>query len=195
MAYLIVYTANAPAQKVKLEGPAVVGRALGSEVWLDDQNLSRQHCRIEPSKKGWVLIDLDSTNGTFVHRHRIKKHRLVEGDSFDVGKARIVFREGEFVGHRPIDPFEAASMGPRKGIKRTNPDLENTTIVGQRLPQVKVTVAEDVKRKRPKQHVPLAFKRPPARPIVKQDEAIGTSGPAVESSRWFDSLTSRFRRS
>jgi adenylate cyclase len=193
MAYLIIYTADAPAHKMKLDGPAVVGRARGADLWLPDRKLSRQHCRIEPHRRGWVLIDLDSTNGTYVHRKRIRRHLLVEGDTFEVGKARIVFREGDFVDHRPVDPIEAASIGPRtQTIPSPADDLENTTIVGQPLPQVRVTVAEDLKRKRKADDVALPFRRPPARPIVK-DESGASSGSADQSSRWFNALTSRLR--
>jgi predicted component of type VI protein secretion system len=193
MAYLIIYTADAPAQKMRLTGPAVVGRAMGSDLWLDDRKLSREHCRIEPRGKGWVLIDMNSTNGTFVHRKRIKKHALVEGDTFEVGKASVVFREGDFVDHRPADPIEAASMGPRKSTQRKqHADPGNTTVVGQRLPQVRVTVADELKPKRRPGEVALPFRRPPAKPMVK-DSSPTSEGPAEQSSRWFNTLTSRLR--
>jgi predicted component of type VI protein secretion system len=193
MAYLIIYIADAPAHKVELAGPAVVGRAMGCEVWLDDRRLSRQHCRIEPRESKWVLRDLDSTNGTFVHRQRIREVVLAEGDTIEVGKARIVFREGQFVGRRPLDPIDAASQVPRPVPPRTPAaDLENTTIMGQRLPQVRVTVAEDIARPRDRK-VALPFRRPPAQPIV-QDDSSASSGWADQSSRWLSALVSRFRR-
>jgi FHA domain len=191
MAYLILYTADAPAQKMKLTGPTIVGRAMGSDLWIDDQKLSRQHCRIEPLGKRWVLIDMNSTNGTFIHRKSISEHVLVEGDTVEVGNAKIVFREGDFVDRRPVDPIEAASIAPRKASHGSPAsDLENTTVVGQRLPQVRVTVAEEIKHKR--RDVALPFKRPPAKPIVKDEEGNPTA-PTEQSSRWLNALVSRLR--
>jgi pSer/pThr/pTyr-binding forkhead associated (FHA) protein len=191
MAYLIIYTADAPAQKMKLTGPTVVGRAMGSDLWIDDHRLSRQHCKLEPHGKRWVLRDLNSTNGTFIHRKAIEEHILAEGDSFQVGKARIVFREGDFVEHRPLDPFDAASRGPGKAASRSSTsDLENTTVVGQRLPQVRVTVSDEVKRNKPE--VALPFRRPAPKPIVK-NESGKLNGAEEQSSRWLNALVSRFR--
>jgi FHA domain-containing protein len=191
MAYLVIYTAGAPAQKMKLAGPTVVGRALGSDLWIDDHKLSRQHCKIEPHGKRWVLRDLNSTNGTFIHGTAVEEHILAEGDNFEVGKARIVFREGDFVEHRPLDPFDAASRGPRKSAsKSSTSDLENTTVVDQRLPQVRVTVPDEVKRR--KQGVALPFRRPAPKPIVK-DESGNAVGSTEQSSRWLNAVVSRLR--
>ncbi|HEY7089355.1 MAG TPA: FHA domain-containing protein [Tepidisphaeraceae bacterium] len=202
MAYLVIYTPNSSAQKMKLEGTTVVGRSMDCDFWIDDQKLSRKHCRIEHRREQWVLSDLDSMNGTFLHRSRLHdEHVLSDGDIFEIGHVKIVFREGEFVAYRPTDPIEAATMGHNKAIRPSHlSDLENTTIMGQRLPQVRVmppdAPKDDTKKTTP---MGLPFKRPPARPIVKHepDDPDRTAKPSTvrdQSSRWLDAIVSRLRR-
>lgn len=169
MAYLVVHTPNSPPLRVKLGGPTVVGRALGCELWIDDSKLSRRHCRIEQVGDEWFVEDLDSTNGTYVDGQRIKRHKLHDGTTFEAGRSQIVFREGEFVAHRPADPLEAATMGP--GLLK--PSLESSTMVGQRFTEARSvhpstpTPASTQKSDQKSPAVPLPFARPPAQPKVQ----------------------------
>src|SRR3954454_18824134 len=113
MAYLVLNTPTSEPQRIKLTGDNVlVGRAIGCDLWIDDIKLSRQHCRIEHDGEEWLLIDLNSTNGTLVNGQWINEVVLHEGDLFEAGRATIEFHEGEFIEHRPADPIEAALMGP-----------------------------------------------------------------------------------
>jgi S-DNA-T family DNA segregation ATPase FtsK/SpoIIIE len=49
-------------------GPSgvVVGRGVAADLPLDDPDVSRQHCRLEPGMTGWRVVDLHSANGTTV---------------------------------------------------------------------------------------------------------------------------------
>ena len=51
--------------------PLVVGRAPGSNVVLAAEEVSRMHCRLVPGEAGLTVIDLQSTNGTFVDGQRV----------------------------------------------------------------------------------------------------------------------------
>jgi EAL domain-containing protein (putative c-di-GMP-specific phosphodiesterase class I) len=53
--------------------PAVVGRQAGCEVQLYVDRISRQHARFELADNQLTLVDLGSTNGTFVNRQRIEQ--------------------------------------------------------------------------------------------------------------------------
>lgn len=44
-----------------------IGRGVGLEVCLDDPSVSKQHAEVMPTPRGWVVRDLESTNGTFVN--------------------------------------------------------------------------------------------------------------------------------
>lgn len=67
--------------------PATLGRDNNVvSVVLDDLDVSRQHARIEMADNELVVVDLDSTNGTFVNDQRVKRHALVPGDRVRIGQ-------------------------------------------------------------------------------------------------------------
>jgi hypothetical protein len=69
-----------------------LGRAKANDVVLDDPSVSSQHCRIRPEEDGFTLLDLKSTNGTFVNERRVTAHRLAEGDVIKLGEMQLQFR-------------------------------------------------------------------------------------------------------
>ena len=69
-----------------------IGRSETLEIALDDTSVSRKHAEIRASDKGWLLRDLDSTNGTFVNGTRVPEGecRLQARDIIQFG-ARATF--------------------------------------------------------------------------------------------------------
>ena len=49
-----------------------LGAMEGNDLVVDDDTVSREHCRIYVADGAYMIEDLDSTNGTFVNRVRIK---------------------------------------------------------------------------------------------------------------------------
>src|SRR5690242_20570541 len=99
MAYLVITPKGKDPYKVKLDGGAVaavvVGRAVGSDVWIHDGVMSRQHCRIFRDAGQWWVEDLGSTNGTYLAGHRLKsKHPLKDGETIELGDSRVTFYAG-----------------------------------------------------------------------------------------------------
>ncbi|MGH2601877.1 MAG: FHA domain-containing protein, partial [Dehalococcoidia bacterium] len=79
----IVFTVDA-------EG-ATLGRTPDNAIAIADSRLSRQHARIELRDGGFWLLDLESTNGTFINYQRLMApHRLRTGDVIGVGGSRLV---------------------------------------------------------------------------------------------------------
>jgi diguanylate cyclase (GGDEF)-like protein len=72
----------------------VLGRSETAHVVLDLENVSRTHACIRKSAAGYVLRDLDSTNGTYVNDERIHEHRLADGDQIQIGRAILKFLTG-----------------------------------------------------------------------------------------------------
>lgn len=72
-----------------------LGRATGADFILDAAMVSRVHCRLTAHLSGELdILDLDSTNGTFVNDVRATEARLVSGDRLRVGRVDlIVLRE------------------------------------------------------------------------------------------------------
>ncbi|PYU20062.1 MAG: hypothetical protein DMG32_23085 [Acidobacteria bacterium] len=85
-----------------IEGPArgqvfrlskarvVVGRS-GADIVLYDPEVSRKHCAIEVHGSTATLIDLGTTNGTFVGEKSIQKFQLEHLSKFRIGATTLVF--------------------------------------------------------------------------------------------------------
>jgi hypothetical protein len=69
-----------------------LGRSKANDLVLDDVSVSSQHCRIRPEGGAFTLLDLKSTNGTFVNERRVTSHQLAEGDVIRVGEVHLQFR-------------------------------------------------------------------------------------------------------
>jgi diguanylate cyclase (GGDEF)-like protein len=70
------------------------GRDKECEVQLTDNSVSRKHARIESGEQGFRLIDLGSTNGTFINDQLTKLSPLTDGDYIRVGNCIFRFLEG-----------------------------------------------------------------------------------------------------
>jgi len=73
------------------EHSLTVGRMPESNIVLADPNVSRNHAEIRPKGTGYVVIDLESTNGTKVNGIRVREQELVDGDELTFGNTRIRF--------------------------------------------------------------------------------------------------------
>jgi len=81
-----------------LTGPVTsLGRGSDADIVLDDNGVSRRHAelRVDGSSGRTVLsvLDLGSTNGTFVGEHQITHQTLQAGDVVSLGHTRIVVRD------------------------------------------------------------------------------------------------------
>lgn len=70
---------------------AVLGRSRDCEVRLDDLNVSRKHAEVREDGDGYLLVDLGSTNGTFLNGSRVGRSRLQDGDTITLGSTEVVF--------------------------------------------------------------------------------------------------------
>lgn len=75
-----------------VEGSLFVGRSSICNIFFDDDRLSKQHFVVEVNKMGCFIVDLESTNGTFVNGVKITNRRmLLDGDVITAGREKIVF--------------------------------------------------------------------------------------------------------
>ena len=71
--------------RVPLGDEVELGRDAGCAVHLFSDDVSRRHARITADAEGHVLVDLDSTNGTWVNGREVEVHRLAAGDRIRLG--------------------------------------------------------------------------------------------------------------
>jgi hypothetical protein len=77
-------------QRIELEDYMLFGRAQECDVVLQDTWCSRRHAEIKKVDEGHEIIDLQSTNGTFVNEEKIDRRTLRSGDALRLG--RTTFR-------------------------------------------------------------------------------------------------------
>ena len=80
-----------PALIFRLRPGAIktIGRAAGAEFIVDAALVSRLHCRLTAAEDGVEVVDLSSTNGTYVNDARVDKARLKNGDRQRVGRVEL----------------------------------------------------------------------------------------------------------
>ena len=75
--------------------PFAIGRALDNDLVLDDRSVSRYHAQLRAEKSGLIIVDLQSTNGTFVDGRRVVgAARLHDGASLVVGRVALRLQLG-----------------------------------------------------------------------------------------------------
>lgn len=74
-------------------GGNVVGRDPRCSVWVEASGVSRRHARLDVADDVATIVDLDSSNGTFVGGARVSTpRRLADGDTIELGAATLTFR-------------------------------------------------------------------------------------------------------
>ena len=77
--------------------PLTLGRGSESDIHLPSPSVSRRHAVLHPAKPEWTLVDLNSTNGTFVNGERLGGPTTMKaGDTIQIGPFRLAY-EGQGV--------------------------------------------------------------------------------------------------
>jgi uncharacterized protein (TIGR02996 family) len=99
-------------QQVRLafdEREITFGRVDGNHVVLPDRNISRRHARLVIKDGKYVLVDLKSTNGTYVNGRKLTSPIVVKTtDQIRMGSYSVALEDGEDVAttkERPLAPF------------------------------------------------------------------------------------------
>ena len=70
----------------------VVGCHPGADLVLEgDRAASRSHCEIRYTERGYLLVDLESTNGTFLDGRRVERAYLSSGSQILAGQSTLAF--------------------------------------------------------------------------------------------------------
>lgn len=92
MPSLFVIRGNDQGTRFELEGETVgLGRDSGNTVQLHDTEVSRHHAELQRTENTYLLVDLGSSNGTFVNGKRTQQHRLATGDQVQMGSTLMLF--------------------------------------------------------------------------------------------------------
>lgn len=82
---------NAGARYLLNSDCVTVGRNPDNEIFLDDVTVSRKHAQFLRNGKSFLVQDSGSLNGTYVNGELAEKTDLINGDSVQIGKYRLLF--------------------------------------------------------------------------------------------------------
>jgi len=89
---IIVMSGPTAGQTIKLSSRSLwkVGRSTDSDLVLQDASISRSHAEFHGHDEQWELIDLNSSNGTFVNGERIQRKNLTTDDKIQFGSNTVL---------------------------------------------------------------------------------------------------------
>ncbi len=114
-----------------LAGTILVGRSKSSHLQLNDDLLSRKHCSLTLIDERLTLVDLNSSNGTYVNGARVSTLDLSLDDILELG-------------HTVLVVFDGNSWGRGEGLLNLRNPLK-----AQELVQILTNGAKELKRCRP----------------------------------------------
>jgi len=119
--------------------PVTLGRDASCTIQLHDTEVSRLHAEIRLVDGKLLLVDQQSSNGTFVNSSRIERHELVSGDQLQLGRTVMLFtgagdssvgdldRRIRIVGAQPADNSRIVrTMRQEEGSQIFSPAFDQT---------------------------------------------------------------------
>jgi two-component system cell cycle response regulator len=82
-------------KKYNVDRPSIViGRSSKADIQIDQESVSRNHCKLINTGKSIMLRDLGSTNGTYVNDELVDEYVLRDGDLIKIGRCIFKFLSG-----------------------------------------------------------------------------------------------------
>ena len=92
MASLTVIKGADRGRHFDIDGDALTRRAQRqNNIRLHDTEISRHHAQIVRTKDGFLLRDLQSSNGTFLNGQRVDSYAMKSGDVIRIGQSELLF--------------------------------------------------------------------------------------------------------
>ena len=113
-------------------GDTTIGRSPECDIALiNDKSISKNHAVVKTVGRESTLVDLDSTNGTFLDTLRITQHTLRHGETIVIGEHELIYRD-ELT-------LEASGFGKGSGASAVAADsLDKTRIISMHAQLVAV---------------------------------------------------------
>ena len=85
MAYLKHFFNGNTVSVYELSEKVTIGRHVDNNIAIDDPIVSGFHAELELIESQYILVDLDSTNGSYFKGKAVKSVKLDSGDIFSIG--------------------------------------------------------------------------------------------------------------
>lgn len=151
-------------KQIAVDKAIVIGRDPGSDLVLEDGEVSGSHARVTPQPDGSATVeDLESANGTFINDNELLgPSRLDPGDELVIGVTVVQLRTRQDISSRASAVIQippAMAMAPRTPTY-VNPEVRRVEETRQPVVQGAYPTVErylDVKVRRRAQLAPLAI--------------------------------------
>jgi pSer/pThr/pTyr-binding forkhead associated (FHA) protein len=113
-----------------------IGRRQKNNLIIEDKAVSGHHAKIDSVGHGFVLIDLQSKNGSFVNEQLINSHWLKDGDTINIGEHSLLFKysEGDDIAEESTDEWEKTIVLDtnqyRSRMRKSNPTRSINNVAG-----------------------------------------------------------------
>ena len=136
---LIVTNNGSVMQDLRMDkARALIGRSEHNDVSINSRFVSRHHALLVRHGTATFLMDLNSTNGTFVNSKRVSNHVLIHDDVITLGHHRIKFHDPCATTRGELDGIEFADTA----IMKTLDDMRN--LLAQENTALLPTATEDL---------------------------------------------------
>ena len=106
---------------IHLDREVIIGRSVKSDVQIDGDLVSRQHCRIWQEGGRWKFLDLGSRNGTLLNGEKVGGGDLHHGDVLMIGFGKIVFEHEPSAGDDvPVADMEVSIVDAPLAIEASS---------------------------------------------------------------------------
>jgi pSer/pThr/pTyr-binding forkhead associated (FHA) protein len=132
--YLIVQqdTEKQPDIYVLDRGKVAIGRETDNDIVLYEPEVSRHHIKMLLTKNGYMIEDLNTTNGTFVNNRRLMQQRLLDpndairiGETVDMWYTNNLERTLQLIQGRDVDDTRTADKRKTSELTK-DPDTLDT---------------------------------------------------------------------
>ncbi len=94
----------------EIERAAILGRLDTNDIPVRDKKASREHAKIYQQGQKYAIVDLNSSNGTFVNGDAITQRVLEPGDSISIGLVTMRFEDPD------AEAAKEAAATKRRGL-------------------------------------------------------------------------------
>lgn len=80
-------------QNIPLDRTIVIGRSPSNDIVLKEPKVSRRHAEIQSVGGRYIILDLESSNGTYVAGKKVTERVLQPNDEITIGNTKMLFKE------------------------------------------------------------------------------------------------------
>lgn len=199
---MITEKGGKPRAEVFDQGEITIGRVQGNDIVLPKGNISKRHSRIVQRDGKFIIVDLKSTNGTYVNGKRISAPQVLkDGDKLFIGDFTITLEPPD--GASPSPNGDLVDLeGEEPAVPPEPPEPDEQPMFDdpppQPSPQARPPVQKPPEPPAPRLEPPAEKPRPndslknqkkeppirrPAQPVRSPDFDVALPGPAAINAR------------